>query len=1009
MATHQLEPDDLAFFKDSKKTKRLPPWLDHFNSRDLKTLFKCSLAVWILTIFIFIDDTLSLMGQAGFFGCIVLFILPPSGVVFIQLMGGLTIIIGLCLGWVWGVIVMKTALATRPNEDLAAQYQKLQESAPQNTTNVDQASGQATYAQIAIYDGFMLDTRVTVTYYCMLGLFVYLVARIRVAAPQLTLVTIFALVVADVFLTTAPLIPTFVGTIPKMMIIPAAIGVGVGVVCNIFIFPQSASQLILTDMAKVLAPMKEFVKSLSSHLHDPERKFDLLQLEELKNTLITLYTNIEGSNKFILMDISFGKWSPADVKSMQKPLQELFIGFGELLRYIISREEQSISADALSQAAQKLKETEAESGQYPVAYHQISATVELHERARHPEAAKLLSKTLADLSTSVVPFLQVWIHACEAAHDAISFQSNKDSATNTQNHEEALEALKNAEVEFQASVAEKIIPNYSHLLDSDGNIDPTEELSKPALYGLMVGMLLQEHILNLSRTTTGFLERIIEIERERHGRRLWLPGGLQRISEWAFSRDQQGGEFQGAIELTRTMSSARPLPQKAKRKSGFKKISEDEQNERPDTTNSSAAMLENMRKPSSRTRHGVSRFLLALIDWTTNPEGLYALRTLVVTIALAVPAVIPASAGFYYREKGMWAMIMGQLCLEPYTSDFVSGLIVRTLSTIAGGIIGMVCWYIGAGSGPGNPYGLAAVMAVAITLMMWSRLFSPPEFLPASIMLTATLFMVVAYSYVDTHIPSYGNPGVGYAVFWRRLLLVITGFVAAAIVQFVPKPPSGNDHYRTLLAEQLSTVKDRYALYASTWRSPPNDLVETIEKEALISQELLHSLIQPIKRTKYEFSTSNIDTATLEQVRALSNVLNRRITQLLLCTQKLPLELRIRFMRRTSAVDENFIGDLMNVLALVQQSIATGAPMPAVLPTPLINRARRYLATERGFGISGLSMAEQLSQDEGRQWVLCLDAFFWFLGSIDKLVLVMKTAVGETSVVDLRALNLDSA
>lgn len=51
----------------SKPQSRLPPWLDHFNKKDLKILFKTSLAVWITTIFIFIKPTLDFIGQATFF------------------------------------------------------------------------------------------------------------------------------------------------------------------------------------------------------------------------------------------------------------------------------------------------------------------------------------------------------------------------------------------------------------------------------------------------------------------------------------------------------------------------------------------------------------------------------------------------------------------------------------------------------------------------------------------------------------------------------------------------------------------------------------------------------------------------------------------------------------------------------------------------------------------------------------------------------------------------------
>lgn len=60
--------DEEASFHAFNSPKKLPAWLDHFNARDLKILFKCSLAVWILTIFIFINDSLRVLGQAAFFG-----------------------------------------------------------------------------------------------------------------------------------------------------------------------------------------------------------------------------------------------------------------------------------------------------------------------------------------------------------------------------------------------------------------------------------------------------------------------------------------------------------------------------------------------------------------------------------------------------------------------------------------------------------------------------------------------------------------------------------------------------------------------------------------------------------------------------------------------------------------------------------------------------------------------------------------------------------------------------
>lgn len=57
------------YFTDYQTRKsRLPILLDHLNSKDLKLLFKCSLAAWVMTLLIFINPALKVIGQAVFFG-----------------------------------------------------------------------------------------------------------------------------------------------------------------------------------------------------------------------------------------------------------------------------------------------------------------------------------------------------------------------------------------------------------------------------------------------------------------------------------------------------------------------------------------------------------------------------------------------------------------------------------------------------------------------------------------------------------------------------------------------------------------------------------------------------------------------------------------------------------------------------------------------------------------------------------------------------------------------------
>jgi hypothetical protein len=51
----------------SQSRRKLPGFLDHFNARDLKVLFRCSVAAWVASLLIFIHPSLQEIGTATFF------------------------------------------------------------------------------------------------------------------------------------------------------------------------------------------------------------------------------------------------------------------------------------------------------------------------------------------------------------------------------------------------------------------------------------------------------------------------------------------------------------------------------------------------------------------------------------------------------------------------------------------------------------------------------------------------------------------------------------------------------------------------------------------------------------------------------------------------------------------------------------------------------------------------------------------------------------------------------
>lgn len=214
----------------------------------------------------------------------------------------------------------------------------------------------------------------------------------------------------------------------------------------------------------------------------------------------------------------------------------------------------------------------------------------------------------------------------------------------------------------------------------------------------------------------------------------------------------------------------------------------------------------------------------------------------------------------------------------------------------------------------------------------------------------------------------------------------------------MPRPPSANRHYRRLLAESLGSVRDRYALFASSWANPAPDLSEVVERAALATGEVLFSISGPIKLMRWEFSTSNIDARILNQDCQLCMILNQSITQLLLYTTRLLPELKMKIISPTGAAEADLVVKLMAVTTLVQQALKTGVPLPAMPHTPLFARSVEAARQRvKGGETTQLFVRDNIGDEGLRKYVSILNALLQLLRALDELVLVLKRAVGESS------------
>jgi uncharacterized membrane protein YgaE (UPF0421/DUF939 family) len=223
------------------------------------------------------------------------------------------------------------------------------------------------------------------------------------------------------------------------------------------------------------------------------------------------------------------------------------------------------------------------------------------------------------------------------------------------------------------------------------------------------------------------------------------------------------------------------------------------------------------------------------------------------TVLLSLPSFLESSANFAYKNKFVWAVIMAQLTVARFRGDTTFGLATRIFSTFVGGIIGTVMWYISAGSGQGNAFGLAVVCFVCFPLFFFFRLYWPvPPMTNLIIWFTAAL--VFGYSYQDTHLASADSPGYGFDVAWRRFVLVIVGVVAAGIFSFLPPSTTIRLYQRMTLSTATAEIGSIYCSvisFANTKREGETAVI--IHRILAILSKLKRSIVLK-KNVAYEFS-----------------------------------------------------------------------------------------------------------------------------------------------------------
>ncbi|KOS23185.1 Uncharacterized protein ESCO_003352 [Escovopsis weberi] len=932
---------------------------------------------------IFIRPALENIGIATFFAAIVLVMVPPAGILLLYLMVTVTLMLGMCLAWAWGLLVMKVALAARPASETAAKLQALAQAA---VARAQQTGGSPSdEALVLIHDGFMLDARVTVVFFVMCLAFIYALARLRCASPKLILLQIIGTIVIDLFLLIGPTLPSFNATLAEALVKPGAIGIGLGAACSLLIFPQSASYVVLRQMEHLVGMGGQVFEATRRSF--ARERLELASLQGTRLRIIGIFKAMEPSLGFLPVDISRGRWSATDVSTLQARVRQLMLACLFLLDFQIAgtlareRAPQQTALAFPEKHSESAEETSDDKrhGLKPLetveSKHVMSAFKTSEQYVMSSDNLRILQENTSDLLRTcslAAKLAATCIHGVNASR--WSFRDPQQTLDKiAEEIQEILENLRSSRKSCSIDTTEAILKGHAHLFDANGEFRVSEGLGAFSLSGMVWSVAVEEHMFSTVKALERLLEDLLQLLHTRRESRLWIPSRLQQAVDW-FTDGEVSVRSAGGVG-----------------------------NADPDVLEEAYRRLRQSQGASAggTRKTGLGRTISSWYAWLINPAGMYALRQVIVTLATSIPAVLPHTAGFFYREKGMWAVITAQTSLLFYMADFTYSLVSRLLGTIIGGLLGLVAWYMGSGHGDGNPYGMATSSGLMAVIVVWLRVFLPPSTTSATIIGGATFALIIGFSWDQHHMQQDGLPGQGFEAFWKRVVTVILGFIATVIVQLFPRTPSANSHVRKSLANAIQTLSDHYALILSHWsrEEDQNPLEKAAQKLSLEVAEALFSLTGSIQIMRFELSSSPFDQESLREAHRLCQNLNQAIGRLLFLSATLPRGLQDRMARTLGLMDEGAIGSIMAVLTITEQSLRTCSPLPERMPTPLVRTCFEAWYTKNG---QQLELSMDLVRDENyRRYCIAVSSYLRFLATLDDLVELLKKTLGESHLVYL--------
>ncbi|KAF8638679.1 hypothetical protein AX17_002024 [Amanita inopinata Kibby_2008] len=954
------------------------------SRRMMKTWIRCCVALAAVMILLVDNSTLRSTGQVAFLAAIVGIMLPPSMALSMYLLAASTLLFGMLVGWAWGCAAMASALSVRSQSLLAQQQQKAQASL---VPNVPVAAQMLSF----VYHGMFLDPRSSAVYGAFFFIGTYALGALRAFIPKLTLLSIFGTIVLNIMCSYGPLFPTARYTLAKIILVPASYYIAIAIGSLIFVFPESLNHIWITTLhtnylAPIIGIMELQSKALSTRPSNHQEWSELAQQgSKYRQAIISSTQALVGQISMIDLEVSIGRLGPGDLKKVSAELRSLsfrasglhaFINFVNHDNAMDASEDapsSTLGPDRLTLVRRRIRERESLNG------HDLDSFVPIlsESSARLRLACEAGIKGTSD-----------WFEDCNSQRWVKFLRLKKQTDAQVAERHDRLEALlknlKEALDEFRRVERVKLIKPFECWFDlktgllkeeMKGGRSGNEMFTAQSLF---ICFVFIDIIDGFAERLVKVMELLVMLDSKRPVPRLWMPSGFGKLGRKIMSRRPVDGTPELLAMGTNDdptsfpdsdSSRASSIDQDTEEDEGNSN-SEDEHSEKPSSPNSSL-LAENeeadckidMRNPDALPPTTVfGRFFVRLgsiLRFLKSPEGIFALRHALLSIALWVPAVCPNTAWFYYKEKGIWALIVAQPALAVYAGDQIAGFFVRLIGVALGLLAGMAVWYIGSGNGNGNPYGIAVATTVFVAPFLLGRVASPPQDMMLWATAGLTTVFVVGFSWIDTHLTLVSNNGVGVEVGWKRALLVIIGFTAASIIMLLPPRSSTRTLVRRTLGATLRELGkifagDMEAFLAEEARaraghnekvsfideqkeksvaSPKEKRVRRIGQKILDVASRLRDLQVSLKTARFEPQVQGLWPH--QTYARLHNAQTKLLASLFLLTtalRKLDTRWCSILVHKTPFLNPNLVSDIFSTIVILSTTLSHPRPLLASMP-----------------------------------------------------------------------------